>query len=128
MGWGVPVYVAETDQKAREEFEPNLWYFVRKHLKNIRLTPPGYTSPRSILAILKNRGMFLAEQQTWNDIEKGVFAIVGSPATVRDKLNHYRKEVGAGMILTGCQTGALSHHLTHKSLELFAREVLPHVR
>jgi alkanesulfonate monooxygenase SsuD/methylene tetrahydromethanopterin reductase-like flavin-dependent oxidoreductase (luciferase family) len=128
MGWGVPVYVAETDQKAREEFEPNLWYFVRKHLKNITLSPPGYTSPRSALAIIKNRGLFLAEQQSWDDVEKGVYAIVGSPATVRDQLNHYRKELGAGVVLTGCQTGALPHHLARKSMEMFAREVLPHVR
>jgi alkanesulfonate monooxygenase SsuD/methylene tetrahydromethanopterin reductase-like flavin-dependent oxidoreductase (luciferase family) len=128
MGWGIPVYVSETDRKAREEFEPNLWYFVRKHLKNISLSPPGYTSPRSALAIVKNRSLFLAEQRTWDDVEKGVYAIVGSPATVRDKLNHYRKEVGAGVVLTGCQTGALPHEFARKSMEMFAKEVLPHVR
>jgi alkanesulfonate monooxygenase SsuD/methylene tetrahydromethanopterin reductase-like flavin-dependent oxidoreductase (luciferase family) len=128
MGWGVPIYVAETDKQAREEFEPSFWYFVRNLLKNITLAPPGYTSARSALAILKNRGQFLAEQKTWDDIEKGVFAIVGSPETVRQKLDHYRKELGVGVVLTGCQTGALRHDLTHKSMELFAREVLPHVR
>jgi len=128
MGWGIPVYVAETDRQAREEFEPHLWYFVRKHMKNINITPPGYTSPRSALAILKNRSFFLPAQQTWDDIEKGVFAIVGSPATVRQKLNTYRKELGVGVVLTGCQTGTLPHALARKSMELFAREVLPHVR
>jgi alkanesulfonate monooxygenase SsuD/methylene tetrahydromethanopterin reductase-like flavin-dependent oxidoreductase (luciferase family) len=128
MGWGVPVYVAETDQQAREEFEPHLWYFIRNHLKNISLAPPGYTSARSAMAIIKNRGAFLYEQRTWQDIEDGVYAIVGSPATVRDKLNRYRKELGAGVILTGCQTGTLSHEMARKSMTLFAHEVLPHVR
>jgi alkanesulfonate monooxygenase SsuD/methylene tetrahydromethanopterin reductase-like flavin-dependent oxidoreductase (luciferase family) len=128
MGWGIPLYVAETDRQAREEFEPHFWFFVRNHLKNISLTPPGYTTPKSALAIIKNRGNFLYEQRTWQDVEDGVFAIVGSPATVRDQLNHYRKELGAGVILTGCQTGTLPHELTRKSMELFAREVLPHVR
>jgi alkanesulfonate monooxygenase SsuD/methylene tetrahydromethanopterin reductase-like flavin-dependent oxidoreductase (luciferase family) len=128
MGWGVPVYVAETDRQAREEFEQHLWFFVHKHLKNINLAPPGYTSPKSALAIIKNRQYFLLEQKTWDDIEKGVYAIVGSPETVRQKLNHYRKELGAGVVLTGCQTGTLSHELARKSMELFAREVLPHVR
>ena len=128
MGWGIPVYVAETDRQAREEFEPHLWYFVRKRMKNINVTPPGYTSPRSALAILKNRSFFLPAQQTWDDIEKGVFAIVGSPVTVRQKLNTYRKELGVGVVLTGCQTGTLPHALARKSMELFAREVLPHVR
>jgi alkanesulfonate monooxygenase SsuD/methylene tetrahydromethanopterin reductase-like flavin-dependent oxidoreductase (luciferase family) len=128
MGWGVPIYVAETDRQAREEFEPHLEYFRRNLLKNISLAPPGYTSPRSVLAIIKNRGQFLAEQETWDDIEKGVFAIVGSPATVRQKLAQYQKELGVGVVLTGCQVGTMAHELTRKSMELLAREVLPHVR
>ena len=47
---------------------------------------------------------------------------------MRQKLNQYRKELGAGIVLTGCQTGTLSHEMARKSMELFAREVLPHVR
>jgi alkanesulfonate monooxygenase SsuD/methylene tetrahydromethanopterin reductase-like flavin-dependent oxidoreductase (luciferase family) len=128
MGWGVPVYVAETDEQARREFEPHFWYFVRNLMKNITLAPPGYTSARSALAILKNRGQFLPEQKGWDDVDKGVFAIVGSPQTVREKLARYQKELGAGVVLTGCQTGALPHELARKSMELLAREVLPHVR
>jgi alkanesulfonate monooxygenase SsuD/methylene tetrahydromethanopterin reductase-like flavin-dependent oxidoreductase (luciferase family) len=128
MGWGVPIYVAETDEQARREFEPHLWYFVENLLKNINLAPPGYTSPRSALAILRNRGSFLAEQESWEDIEKGVFGIVGSPRTVRQKLAEYQKELGVGVVLTGCQTGTLPHELARKSMELLAREVLPHVR
>lgn len=128
MGWGVPVYVAETDKQAREEFEPHFWYFVRNLLKGIGLTPPGYTSARSAAAILKNQKHFLYAQKTWDDIEKGVFAIVGSPETVRQKIEHYQKELGAGNVLTGCQTGAVNHELTRKSMELLAREVLPKLR
>src|SRR6516164_8184417 len=79
MGWGVPIYVAETDRQAREEFEPHCWYFVRNLLKGIGLAPPGYTSPRSAALIIKNQKYFLYAQKTWDDIEKGVYAIVGSP-------------------------------------------------
>ena len=128
MGWGVPIYVAETDKQAREEFEPHLWYFVKNLLKGIGMAPPGYTSPRSALAILKNQDKFLAVQKTWDDIEKGVFAIVGSPATVRQKLERYQKELGCGVVLTGCQTGTMSHELARKSMEMFARDVMPHTR
>ncbi len=128
MGWGVPIYVAETDEQARREFEPHLWYFVKNLLKNITLAPPGYTSAKSALAILRNRGNFLAEQESWEAIEKGVFGIVGSPQTVRQKLAEYQKELGVGVVLTGCQTGTLPHELARKSMELLAREVLPHVR
>jgi len=128
MGWGVPIYVAETDRQAREEFEPPFWYFIKNLLKGIGISPPGYTSPRSALAILKSHKHFLYEQKTWDDIERGVFAIVGSPQTVRQKLEQYQKELGVGVVLTGCQTGATSHELTRKSMELLAREVLPHIR
>jgi alkanesulfonate monooxygenase SsuD/methylene tetrahydromethanopterin reductase-like flavin-dependent oxidoreductase (luciferase family) len=128
MGWGVPIYVAETDALARAEFEPHFWYFVRNLMKNISLAPPGYTSARSALAIMKNRSQFLPEQKSWDDVEKGVFAIVGSPETVRQKLNRYRKELGCGVVLTGCQTGTMPHEQARKSMELLAREVLPHVR
>jgi alkanesulfonate monooxygenase SsuD/methylene tetrahydromethanopterin reductase-like flavin-dependent oxidoreductase (luciferase family) len=128
MGWGVPIYVAETDKQAREEFEPHCWYFVKNLLKNIGMSPPGYTSPKSAAAIMKNEKYFLYRQESWDDIEKGVFAIVGSPATVRQKLQQYQKELGCGVVLTGCQTGTLSHEMARKSMELLAREVLPQVR
>ena len=121
------LYVAETDKQAREEFEPHIWYFVRNLLKGIGIAPPGYTSAKSALAIIKNQDKFLAVQKTWDDIERGVFAIVGSPASVRQQIAQYHKELGAGVMLTGCQVGTLPHELARKSIELFAREVMPHV-
>lgn len=128
MGWGVPIYVAETDKQAREEFEPHSEYFRKNLLKGIGIAPPGYTSAKSAAAIIKNRPLFLSEQQTWDDVEKGVFSIVGSPQTVRQKLAHYQKELGVGVVLTGCQTGTLPHELARKSMELLAKEVLPYTR
>jgi alkanesulfonate monooxygenase SsuD/methylene tetrahydromethanopterin reductase-like flavin-dependent oxidoreductase (luciferase family) len=128
MGWGVPIYVAETDAQARAEFEPHFWYFVRNLLKNITMTPPGYTSAKSALTALQNRHLFLAEKKTWDEVERGVYAIVGSPETVRQKMAAYQKELGVGVVLTGCQTGTMPHTLARKSMELLAREVLPHVR
>ncbi len=128
MGWGVPIYVAETDRKAREEFEPALRYFIKNLMKGLQLSPPGYTSAKSMTAILKNRPKFLAFQESWDDIEKGVYAIVGSPETVRQKLEHYQKEIGAGVILTGCQTGPVEHERARQSMTMLAKEVLPKVR
>jgi len=128
MGWAVPVYVAETDEQARREFEPSLWYFTRKLLLGLDITPPGYTSVKSALSILKNQDKFLYAQENWDQIEKGVFAIVGSPATVRDKMIYYQQQLGVGNILTGCQIGSLSHEQTHRSMKLFADEVMPYVR
>jgi alkanesulfonate monooxygenase SsuD/methylene tetrahydromethanopterin reductase-like flavin-dependent oxidoreductase (luciferase family) len=129
LGWAIPVYVAETDEQARRDFEPAMWYFKKNLLKGLDfIVPPGYTSEKSLVAILKNRGSFLYHQETWNDIEKGVFCIIGSPATVRDKINHYRKELGAGNLLTGCQVGTLTHEMTRNSMRLFSEQVMPYIR
>jgi alkanesulfonate monooxygenase SsuD/methylene tetrahydromethanopterin reductase-like flavin-dependent oxidoreductase (luciferase family) len=128
MGWGVPVYVSTSDDRARKEFEPHLWYFAKKLMKGITLTPPGYTSPKSAAAVARNLDKFLANQTTWKQIEEGSFAIVGSPATVRDKILHLRREIGAGVMLTGCQAGSMPNEMARASMELFAAEVLPHIR
>ena len=105
------------------------WYFVRNLLKDISLAPPGYTSPRSALAIMKNRGIFLYEQKTWDDIEKGVFAIVGSPETVRQKLEPVPQGAGRRRRADrlpdrhACRTTWPA-----RAWNCLAREVLPHVR
>ena len=65
---------------------------------------------------MKNRDKFLPEQKTWSDIEDGAFCIVGSPETVRQKLEHYQKEIGCGVVLTGCQTGPIAAGRTPVSL------------
>jgi alkanesulfonate monooxygenase SsuD/methylene tetrahydromethanopterin reductase-like flavin-dependent oxidoreductase (luciferase family) len=128
MGWAIPVYVAETDEQARKEFEPSLWYFAKKLLLGIDTAPPGYTSVKSALSIIKNQGKFLLSVNTWDEVERGVYAIVGSPATVREKLAYYQKQLGVGNILTGCQIGSLTHEQTRRSMKLFADEVMPYVR
>jgi alkanesulfonate monooxygenase SsuD/methylene tetrahydromethanopterin reductase-like flavin-dependent oxidoreductase (luciferase family) len=128
MGWIVPVHVAETDEQARREFEPALWYFAKKLLLGITISPPGYTSVKSALAIDKNRDKFLFSIDTWDQIEKGVYAIVGSPATVRDKLSYYQKHLGVGNILTSPQIGTLPHDVARRSMKMFAEEVIPYVR
>jgi alkanesulfonate monooxygenase SsuD/methylene tetrahydromethanopterin reductase-like flavin-dependent oxidoreductase (luciferase family) len=128
MGWIVPIHVAETDEQARREFEPALWYFAKKLLLGITISPPGYTSVRSALAIDRNRDKFMASVETWDQIEKGVYAIVGSPQTVREKLSHYQKHLGVGNILTSPQIGTLPHDVARRSMKLFAEEVMPYVR
>ncbi|MBI3653645.1 MAG: LLM class flavin-dependent oxidoreductase [Acidobacteria bacterium] len=128
MGWIVPTYVAATDEQARREFEPHLWYFAKNLLKGIDISPPGYTSVKSALSIDKNRDKFLLNVETWAQIEDGAYALVGSPATVRDKLIHYQKMLGVGNILTACQLGSLSHELSRQSMKLFAEEVMPYVK
>jgi alkanesulfonate monooxygenase SsuD/methylene tetrahydromethanopterin reductase-like flavin-dependent oxidoreductase (luciferase family) len=130
MGFLSPIYVADTDEEARRQFEPHLWYFVRKLLKGLTMSPPGYTSVKSAFKILEafKEKQFMSSCETWADIERGEFALVGSPKTVRDKLIYHLKDLGAGNVLGLFQIGTLPGDLTRRNMELFAKEVMPAVR
>lgn len=127
-GWLEPIYVAETDEQARAEYEEHFWYFVKRLLPGINISPPGYTSLRSIENILKGAGTFAINLNSWDEVEEGQYAIVGSPETVADKLVTNLRRLGAGNLLGLFQLGTLPSHLTRKSLELFANEVMPKLR
>jgi alkanesulfonate monooxygenase SsuD/methylene tetrahydromethanopterin reductase-like flavin-dependent oxidoreductase (luciferase family) len=124
----VPVYVAETDAKARAEFEPHVWHFAKKLLPGINIAPPGYTSARSAVKVVASIGDFMLNIETWKEIEEGDYVICGSPATVRQKLVELAKWMGVGNILTLCQLATLPADLTRKNMDLFASEVMPHLR
>jgi len=128
MGWLVPVYVAESDARARAEYEPHLWYFARKLLPGINISPPGYTSARSALKVMGSFGDFLLNVTTWEQVVEGDYAIVGSPATVRDRMAGLIRALGVGNVLTLLQLGTLPADLTRRNMELFAAEVMPALR
>ncbi len=128
MGWLVPIYVAETDEQARAEFEPHVWYFVRKLLKGINTSPPGYTSVRSAVKILESSGDFMLYCDTWQDIEAGSYVVCGSPDTVRDKLEELIERLGVGNVLGLFRLGSLPTDLTRRSTKLFAEEVMPKLK
>jgi len=51
-----------------------------------------------------------------------------APFAVAQKLEHHQKEVGYGKIIAMMQFGTLPHDLTKRSMELFARKVMPKIR
>ncbi len=127
-GWLLPIYVAETDEEAQRQYEEHFWYFVRRLLPGISVQPPGYTSLRSMENIMKGANTFAASLKTWDEVEEGVYAIVGSPKTVLEKLGQHLPRLGTGNLLGLFQLGTLPADLTRRSLELFAREVMPKLR
>ncbi len=128
LGWLCPIYVAETDEQAWAEYWPHLSYFAKNLLKGLVVLPPGYTSPRSAAGIHKAMGQFLSSVETREQVEAGAYAIVGSPATVRDKLAEYSQRLGVGNLLGLFQLATLPADLTRRNMELFAREVMPGLR
>lgn len=128
QGWLVPIYVAETDEQAKKEYEEHLWYFVKRLLPGITIQPPGYTTVRSLENILKGAGSFMLNLETWDEVEEGAYAIVGSPETVKDKMIEYLGRLGTGNLLGLFQLGSLPADLTKKNLTLFAEQVMPKLR
>jgi alkanesulfonate monooxygenase SsuD/methylene tetrahydromethanopterin reductase-like flavin-dependent oxidoreductase (luciferase family) len=128
MGWLVPIYVAETDEQARREYEEHLWYFVKRLLPGITIQPPGYTSVRSLENILKGAGTFMLNLETWEQVVDGQYAIVGSPETVTDLLTANLRRLGTGNLLGLFQLGTLPTELVRKNLALFADQVMPRLR
>jgi alkanesulfonate monooxygenase SsuD/methylene tetrahydromethanopterin reductase-like flavin-dependent oxidoreductase (luciferase family) len=127
-GWLTPIYVAETDEQARAQYEEHFWYFVKRLLPGINVSPPGYTSLRSMENILKGAGKWVAGIKTWEEVVEGEYAIVGSPKTVLEKLEKNLARLGTGNLLGLFQLGTLPEDLTRRNLELFAREVMPGLR
>jgi alkanesulfonate monooxygenase SsuD/methylene tetrahydromethanopterin reductase-like flavin-dependent oxidoreductase (luciferase family) len=127
-GWLTPIYVADTDEEARRQYEEHFWYFVRRLLPGISVNPPGYTSMRSLENIMKGAHTFALNLQTWDQVEDGAYAIVGSPDTVYEKLEQRLAQLGTGNLLGLFQLGTLPADLTRRNLDLFAGEVMPKLR
>src|SRR5262249_41840513 len=131
-GYLIPIHVAETDEKAREEYQPHLWYFMKKLLLlPLELGfPPGYITSRSYANVVGSftRRNYMGTQNTWEDLMDGHFILAGSPATVREQLIYILKKLGTGIMLCLFQIGSMPHDLALKSINLFATEVMPQVR
>jgi alkanesulfonate monooxygenase SsuD/methylene tetrahydromethanopterin reductase-like flavin-dependent oxidoreductase (luciferase family) len=127
------VGVADTDEQAFEEFEQHVEYFYHKclHLPPQYLAPPGYMDYKSLVNFFTS-GMLEYSDYTVDlkplsgrdMIEKG-FAVVGSAATVREKLEAMVKRLNVGHLMTVLQFGSMPHELAMKNIEQFGREVLP---
>lgn len=128
MGWLLPIYVAESDEQAWAEYEQHLQYFIRKLLKGLIVFPPGYTSARSMARIKQALSKFMATCETRKQLEDGGYVVVGSPDTVRQKLESYLKELGVGNLLGLFQLGTMPTEMAKKNMTLFADEVMPGLR
>src|SRR6266571_6549922 len=105
-----------------------MWLF-KKGLK-VRpefFTPPGYMSERSIRAVLES-GVRPGQWGSFQELLDTGVVIVGSPATVIEKLSYYTDVLHASMLVTGGHVGEIPDYLVLKTQELMAKEVMPHFR
>jgi alkanesulfonate monooxygenase SsuD/methylene tetrahydromethanopterin reductase-like flavin-dependent oxidoreductase (luciferase family) len=130
LGWAVPVYVAESDEIAIREAAEHIEALFNNYLymPTEMVLPPGYTSIKSMKAILATKKGMTTVRQTMKDIlEKGTF-LVGSPETVREKIERAHARSGVKTLVPMIQFGTLPDALVRKSVEMFAKEVMPKLR
>lgn len=126
LAWNLPVYVADTDEKAMAQAKPHLEAMFNTFLSmpTEYLFPPGYTSPESLKKMLQTKGAVFGKSTAEGLVEKGI-AVVGSPDTVRRRFEQCHAELGLGNLICLMQFGTLPRDLTESNLRLFAKEVLP---
>jgi alkanesulfonate monooxygenase SsuD/methylene tetrahydromethanopterin reductase-like flavin-dependent oxidoreductase (luciferase family) len=126
----LPVYVADTDEKAHREAEPALMWLFRQGLKQTveMVSPPGYVSPGSLRGILSlDRKPF--SQLSYAELLAEGYAVVGSPGTVAARLAAMHSELGGyGQVIGLFAIGPATREQTRRSTELFASEVIPALR
>ena len=135
------VIVADTDAEAEREYAQHVQYFYDK-CQHIGPTwgAPGFRS----IATLRERGQeqfternaqppgprlqALSTETTWKErIENGSI-VAGSPATVREQLKDVIESMRVGHLMVLMQLGNMPKEKVLRSTELFAKEVMPHLR
>ena len=131
LGWAVPCYVADTDEQAREEARAGIESLFNNFLPMPweMLLPPGYTSIASRKVTLKMRGSLgKVRSHTAEELIGNGTALIGSPKTVREKIERMRDQTGVGILITMLQFGVMPDHLAKRNMEMFASEVMPKLR
>jgi alkanesulfonate monooxygenase SsuD/methylene tetrahydromethanopterin reductase-like flavin-dependent oxidoreductase (luciferase family) len=132
LGWATPIYVAESDEQARDEAKAGIESLFNNFLSMPweMLLPPGYTSNASMKATMKLRPALGAwpRRQTIDELIASGTIVVGSPASVREKIARVREQTGFEILISLLQFGVLPDHLARRNMEMFAAEVMPKLR
>jgi alkanesulfonate monooxygenase SsuD/methylene tetrahydromethanopterin reductase-like flavin-dependent oxidoreductase (luciferase family) len=130
IAFSVPIYIADTDEKAHAEGRPAVEFLYHKALKQTpqMVTPPGYMSPGSMRGVLAS-GMRATTATSYEDLLAQGQAVVGSPSSVAKRLSELYDELGGfGQIIGLFAIGPSTHEQVMRSAELFATEVMPVLR
>ncbi len=109
------IVVADTDAEARRIMKPAF----ERHIASLNWLRDRHGSTEFTGRLNVHRGI------DFEACEVNGMAIAGSPDTVREKLAALAGELGVNYILAYLFFGTLSATDAHRSLQLFAREVMP---
>ena len=128
--------VADTDAEAYKLYrEPAEYFFNRSlHVYPGFTDPPGYVTEASVRARYRSavRSVVRTKQAkhdlAWDEmVEKG-YVVIGSPDTVREKLEEAAKALRIGHLCAMLQFGNMPDELVRSNTKLFADKVAPALR
>jgi len=130
FGWACPVYVADTDERAKAEAGRAIETLFNNYLRMPMemLIPPGYTSFNSMKSFMKMRSNVGGKLSTADELIASGTAVIGSVKTVRAKIEEVRDRTGLGILVPMFQFGVLPDDLAKRNIEMFASEIMPHLR
>ncbi len=127
LGWACPIYVADTARKEAGRAVETLFNdFLCQTFE--MLMPPGYTSIGSMKNFIRMRTALGGGRLTAEALIESGTALIGSPRTVLDGIERMRERTGFGILVALLQFGILSDELTRRNMDLFAAEVMPHLK
>lgn len=118
----VPTYLAETEDRARAEPQESLMHFVREAIARLKdsISRPG---TRAIEGRAQRLQRF--ENLTYDEALQGQ-VLIGTPASVIERLRDLQDELGFDGILAELNTGGLIPHAKVMSaMRLLCTEVMP---
>ncbi len=128
------VGVADTDAEAEKIYAPHADYFYNRclHIYEGFADAPGYRTQETLRRGFKPQfGATAAKARanlTWKDFVEQGYVIAGSPSTVREQLGEAMKSMRVGHLMVLCHFGNMPPEVTKRNTELFAREIMPHMK
>ena len=123
------------DRRAAErDYFEHVHYFYQKCLNVWEgfAEAPGYRTLKTLQAGMRPQlgaqGKQVRQSLDWKKYVDQGYVIAGSPATVREQLTDCIKSLRVGHLMVLLQIGSMPKELTFKNTQLFATEVMPHVR
>jgi alkanesulfonate monooxygenase SsuD/methylene tetrahydromethanopterin reductase-like flavin-dependent oxidoreductase (luciferase family) len=127
-------YVSTTNAKAREECERHVLDYYREtatqqEREMLRTIQQAKSTGRSFSYKTQTHiGHPRGDNVTYERLLRDGFCIIGDPDTVTQKVKEQQEALGAGILVTYLPFGSMEPEEAIKSIELFAKEVMPNLR
>jgi alkanesulfonate monooxygenase SsuD/methylene tetrahydromethanopterin reductase-like flavin-dependent oxidoreductase (luciferase family) len=118
------VYVAETDAQARREAEAHERWYLDSFARSLRAD--GLSGLSETVRQQANDMASRISQRRWEDLIEDSL-LIGSPATVRDKVGEL-SAAGVGELVGWMNFGGIPAERVRRSMQLFAEQVMPAFR